>query len=681
MLGKLAFRNMKRSLRDYSIYLFTMILISALMFSFNSMIFSENVRRLSAEAGLFGAMIGVATFFVVLIVIWLIHYMVKFMAGKRSREFGIYMLLGFHKRQIARLFLRENLLLGVIAFAAGILPGLFLQQVMLTAIYGMLDISYDLSMDWGWETFALTGGIYFGSYVLALLRNHRRFRRMDIRDMLDEERRGEEAGQGGDRSWWIFAGSLVYFLIFAFLLLDGRITMETVWPLLAGLSAAVYGLFAGLSGFLVKYIRAGGAGLWRHERIFVLRQLASKVRTMRFTMGTLTILFAAAFVGASCALMLNQFQLTQAEEKWPFDVMVYSPDPGYDFRQEEQLTEEYASVESSRVYQIYENGASRWNDWLESQETGADGAYFHYDTYMKLSDYNALRAMLGREPVSLGDGEYLVQTKERLRENVEPMTEKPLSLSGPGGERQDYTCAGIETGGFEQNGHNGADYVLVVPDAAADRMQPYYALFAAQAQGRQEGDKENLRSMRELRAALMELEGAAAGTDDWYGWEETTEDYGYGSDIMYVSNSFVLVREPETFDMQFLLSTFMFPLFYIGLVYLCVALTVLAVQQLSDAAKHRRRYDILRKLGLGDRELSGLILRQLFIYYLCPFLAALALGAMFAGYIGENFARYSGVTAPAWSYFGLSVLLFTAVYLIYFAMTYIEFRRNVMVGR
>ena len=197
---------------------------------------------------------------------------------------------------------------------------------------------------------------------------------MDIRDMLDEERRGEEAGQGGDRSWWIFAGSLVYFLIFAFLLLDGRITMETVWPLLAGLSAAVYGLFAGLSGFLVKYIRAGGAGLWRHERIFVLRQLASKVRTMRFTMGTLTILFAAAFVGASCALMLNQFQLTQAEEKWPFDVMVYSPDPGYDFRQEEQLTEEYASVESSRVYQIYENGSSRWNDWLESQETGADGA-------------------------------------------------------------------------------------------------------------------------------------------------------------------------------------------------------------------------------------------------------------------------------------------------------------------
>ena len=54
---------------------------------------------------------------------------------------------------------------------------------------------------------------------------------------------------------------------------------------------------------------------------------------------------------------------------------------------------------------------------------------------------------------------------------------------------------------------------------------------------------------------------------------------------------------------------------------------------------------------------------------------------MFAGYIGENFARYSGVTAPAWSYFGLSVLLFTAVYLIYFAMTYIEFRRNVTVGR
>ena len=40
--------------------------------------------------------------------------------------------------------------------------------------------------------------------------------------------------------------------------------------------------------------------------------------------------------------------------------------------------------------------------------------------------------------------------------------------------------------------------------------------------------------------------------------------------------------------------------------------------------------------------------------------------------------RYSGVQAPSWSYFGLALLLFGGVYIIYFIATYIEFKRNIM---
>ena len=39
MLNKLAFRNMKRSARDYLIYLLTMTLVTALMYAFNSLLF------------------------------------------------------------------------------------------------------------------------------------------------------------------------------------------------------------------------------------------------------------------------------------------------------------------------------------------------------------------------------------------------------------------------------------------------------------------------------------------------------------------------------------------------------------------------------------------------------------------------------------------------------------------
>ena len=84
MLTKLALRNARRSLRDYLIYLMTMVLITAMMFAFNSMIFSDAVREICTEAGMLAAMLGMATFFIVLIIIWLVHYMVKFMAENEA---------------------------------------------------------------------------------------------------------------------------------------------------------------------------------------------------------------------------------------------------------------------------------------------------------------------------------------------------------------------------------------------------------------------------------------------------------------------------------------------------------------------------------------------------------------------------------------------------------------------
>ena len=51
MLNKLAFRNARRSMRDYLIYLVTMTIISALMLAFNSLIFSRDLKALYAQGG------------------------------------------------------------------------------------------------------------------------------------------------------------------------------------------------------------------------------------------------------------------------------------------------------------------------------------------------------------------------------------------------------------------------------------------------------------------------------------------------------------------------------------------------------------------------------------------------------------------------------------------------------
>ena len=128
--------------------------------------------------------------------------------------------------------------------------------------------------------------------------------------------------------------------------------------------------------------------------------------------------------------------------------------------------------------------------------------------------------------------------------------------------------------------------------------------------------------------------------------------------------------------MKFLLSTIIFPLVYMALVFLCVALAVLSVQQLSDSEKYRKRYGVLRTLGMKEKEMGRLVLKQLLIYYICPFVGALLISGGIIGYLSYVFLKYSGVIASVWSYFATSILLFGGIYFVYFAATYVEFRRN-----
>ena len=46
MLGKLAFRNMKRSARDYLVYVLTMTLVTALVYAFSSLIFRKDFIKI-----------------------------------------------------------------------------------------------------------------------------------------------------------------------------------------------------------------------------------------------------------------------------------------------------------------------------------------------------------------------------------------------------------------------------------------------------------------------------------------------------------------------------------------------------------------------------------------------------------------------------------------------------------
>lgn len=756
MLNKLAFRNVLRSARDYMVYFLTMMLVTAIMFAFHSLMFSKDVRQLFEMSVLMVALIGLATFFVVLIIAWLINYMVRFILEKRSREFGIYLLIGMKKKEISRLYMRESLLLGMAAFAGGLALGMLLQQVLMAILYSMIMMEYHIRLDWNMGCLLTTGACYGGCYLLALFRCQRKFKKMNIHALMNSQRQNEKIRESHEEAKrWLLPLSVLSLLALGMLLFFYK-SWNTLTILLfpAGLVAAIYLFYSGIAAWIICYIRNRGNGIFRGQNLFLLRQFSSKVKTLRFTLGTLTSLFVLALLGCAIAMMFNDFQNQILIHKWPFDVQIFSSNTEDDFKKELDILHRETDVKEAFTYPIYQNGTNAVNTWLYTHlrmfgddYKNSDGTpnankiateetwvYYRYDTYMALSDYNHLREMTGLSAVTLEDTQYILHLKERVWNETGDFTDEiqitvpasnqttdagSISIRGTGsdspssqavsskntpGQNADpeklpnpgaateriLTPAGIYTEPLSQDGHNGADYLIIVSDNTAERMIPYYRMLVANLNEKAPANLQKKLDRLTSENSYADFGNHPESKADFGGHPESEADFGghpeseamaAGSDSIVVFVYKNMVRDNLIPEVKFLLSSIIFSLVYIGLIFVCVALTVLSVQQLSDSARYRFRYQVLHQIGLGHREISGVILRQLAGFYLCPILFAAVISGIIAVYVGWKFNFYTGTHTAAIGYFGISFLLFLAVYAVYFVVTYVGFCRNVLSGR
>ncbi len=691
MYMKLAFRNMKRSAKDYLIYLLTMALISALMYTFNSLLFQNELRKYQNAEDMMEVMTALATVFIILVTAWLIGYMVRFMMEKRSGEFGIYLLLGMKKSALAKLYLQENILLGSLSLLSGIPFGILLQQVLMAVLFSMTGMAYRLHISFHPGTLLMTL-LGFGScYLLSLFRCRRKFKKMNIHSLMEAGRKNEEIKETFEPAKRLLLPLSVLFILLFWTLFGslGNGGTGAVALFLTGLVITIYLFYAGLSAFIICYIRKKGSLIYKRANLFLLRQFTSKVRTMQFTMGTLTVLFTLALMGSSFALMLGGWQALLLDHKYPFDILLYSPDPGDTFEREITFLKEKVKPLEIFPYRIYTDGNNQVNTWIlthlsnwgtmyQNPDGSPDTAqindflennsiYCLYDTYMGLSDYNHLRRMLGYKEIELSDGEYAVQIKERLSQDVQHIGDDLMLAEHPTKGAPLLTCAGIYAEPFSQDGHNGSDYLIIVPDKALAHMYPYYSELALDIEGtapprlREELDTLRDSQMTAFRNTNPALDG----------------NRGHGSDTVIVFSAVNAVKDNLKASIAYMLASVTIPLFYISLVFLCVAVTVLSVQQLSDSAKYKYRYDVLRKLGLKESSLRALIFRQLSAYYLCPALLAVLISGKMVLFAGKQFVMMTGMPVLSYSFLLKSIALFLGIYLVYFTVTWISFTRNI----
>lgn len=148
MFIKIAFGNVRRSLRDFSIYFVTLSLSIMMFYSFNALLSQGFYTDLSPDMGrmyqLVQNFIQALSVLIAVIVMFLVVSSNLFFMKRRRREFATYILLGMKKMHLALIILIENVMCAVVSLIVGLGLGILVSQFTSPYISSLFDFPPDM---------------------------------------------------------------------------------------------------------------------------------------------------------------------------------------------------------------------------------------------------------------------------------------------------------------------------------------------------------------------------------------------------------------------------------------------------------------------------------------------------------------------------------------------------------
>ena len=653
MLNKLALLNAKRSFKDYLIYMITVIISFGLIFAFDFVVFSGEIAELSRSMSSFKFIIMFVGLLVAGVIGWLIHYTMKFMFEKRSKEFGMYMVLGTEKKKITNLFLKENLILGLLGFVIAFFVGIVLSQFLTAIIMNVFELPYKISSNISLPAILLTFGYFVLIYFVVLLNNRRRIEKMKIHDLLYYEKKNEtvKVSKKMNRVRLLvisILSGIVGFILFHSNFINSFNAFTFLISIVLFI-VSIYGISISFSAFLLEYVLKRNKLKYKNQNLFIVRNHSSKINTMGMTIGTLSLLIFLTFISLNVSNLFNGIFQTQILTQSPYDVTIYSDEANFN-PYLEVIKKDYNILETFQ-YNIYSNNETTVRSKIKSAQ-----GFQSKDAYIKVSDYNKLTAMLGRKGVTLNDNQYALhayaETNEELIEYDK--NNKTLEIAG-----KVYHSAGVSKEHFSTVWALGSSMLIIVPDHAITNFEVIDTIMHVDT-------KEE--TTEKLYTDLAPVEKMS---------ERQVEVKQDNETISTTYSDYLIVQGQSKSDNRSMITIISFSLMYLAFIFTATTGTILAIQSLSDSTKYKFRYSILHKLGVSKSEIQKTVLKQLLLYFVFPVIYPIVLAVLTTVSLNAFFGSFLSASMLSWVYLLFSLATFLFVYIIYFVAAYVGFRKNI----
>lgn len=641
MYRKLSFRNVRRQIGNYLIYFMTVALTISLIFAMNNLIFNEQLQTQAQSIGELALGLVFLSLFICIIVAFVLGYANAFMLRLRKREFGTYLTVGMKRQHIVKLFLFENSLLGIFAMLVGFFVGSLFYQGLMLLMTQLLDIPFEFSM-FSLNGVLLTVGMVCGIFLFSSVTSSFYLNRVTIYELIHGEKKVEQ----GVKHPYIamvttgisFVAIITSFILFSqeleqlFLKVDSNPVM-LVWMLvLLAVSLVTFhiGLAKSAMFILLSYKRFAQRG----TNQFLLRQLSAMLSANAILLGVLSFLIVFAMIASNFSFLYKAIEEASLDKQFPFDIVAnidVEQEGSIPMEQAKETIESYVPIDWWKTYNGYttnEQTFHKYTIWHGEK-------YADVDTYMKESDVNELLRALGKEPLNLRN-------------------QFAIFSDMPGIQGANFSNASFE--------HNGKTYtlgqviesmpmflwsyfVIVVPDEVVEGMEVSQMAAAIDL-------KEQPFDTKKLQEALS------------YTYKIEESNY-------FVQNSDFAIKEQRRLEAAAFSAIFIVGALYVAVVFILLAMAILALKILSNVRDDEKKYMLLNRLGVNSALQRATLGKQIFVFFTFPIIVPICLAFPIASIVDQfiHLVGFSAVLNMNVVSFAIVVVI-VMVYFLYFAVTF-----------
>ena len=546
-------------------------------------------------------------------------YTNSFLMKRRQKELGLYSVLGMSKTNIAGIMVFEALYIALIGIGGGLAVGILLTKLVSLALFRLMRLPVPFGFSVQPIAIIIVVLFFAGLILLTLLANLAKVGRSRPVELL----RGGNVGEKEPKANWFLTIVGVLFLgagyAVAMLVDNPGMAVAVYFLAVFAVIIGTYCLFTSVSIAVLKALRRNKRYYYKAKHFISVSGMLYRMKRNAVGLANICILCTMVMVMVSGTLSLYLGSEEQVNVCCPSDVVVETT--YYASSTEDHVYNEETGEETIEYHTPYD--AAAMDAWFEDYFAGhkltpsaAKAVEYYSFTAVDSEDHVSLvtavtavtyAQLTGEAAPELAPGEALahVPSGYKFGDGLNFLDKDGNTLSIQFVGEAQLSSAQVELNTAILSQSEDDDIVLVVPDTAA-----LLELVAGQENG-----SYVWRGQYDFDASD---EALAAMVDDYF----AASSEGDGVDAGYYDMLRIDLRSEAEQEVYGLSGGFLFLGVFLGIVFMMATVLIIYYKQVSEGYEDNARFEIMRKVGLSEREARRAIRSQILTVFFMPILVA-----------------------------------------------------------